>query len=207
MKLKQLPMKKLLIVLLIPMLASGLILNGQKISVQSGKVGVVKGQKMLATFDYSGMAVGKFDKEDDYIAEKSAEYNKKEAGKGDKWADSWRGDRATRYEPKFEELFNKYGEKTGMTVSRTATDAKYEINIHTVFTEPGFNVGVMRKPAYTNTIITFRELATGQEVAVLKVDNCPGMDAMGYDFDTGVRIQESYAKLGKALSAYILKQK
>jgi len=81
MKLKQLPMKKLLIVLLIPMLASGLILNGQKISVQSGKVGVVKGQKMLATFDYSGMAVGKFDKEDDYIAEKSAEYNKKEAGK------------------------------------------------------------------------------------------------------------------------------
>jgi len=33
------------------------------------------------------------------------------------------------------------------------------------------------------------------------------MDAMGYDFDTGVRIEESYAKLGKALGAFIAKQK
>lgn len=189
------------------MLASGLMLNAQKITVQSGKPGAVKGQKMLATFDYSNMSVGKFDKEDDYISNKSSEYNKKEAGKGDKWATSWKGDRATRYEPKFEELFNKYGEKAGVSASRSATDAKYEVNIHTIFTEPGFNVGVMRKPAYTNSIVTFKDLSSGQEVAVLKVENCPGMDAMGYDFDTGVRIEESYAKLGKALAAFIAKQK
>jgi hypothetical protein len=200
-------MKKLFIALLIPMLASGLILNAQKITVQSGKVGAVKGQKLLATFDYSDMSVGKFDKEDDYIAEKSSEYNKKEAGKGDNWAASWKGDRSTRYEPKFEELFNKYGENAGVSASRTANDAKFEVNIHTIFTEPGFNVGVMRKPAFINTIVTFKDLSSGQEIAVLKVDNCPGMDAMGYDFDTGVRIQESYAKLGKALAAFIAKQK
>jgi len=55
-------------------------------------------------------------------------------------------------------------------------------------------------------LLTIRILSVYKD-QLLKVDNCPGMDAMGYDFDTGVRIQESYAKLGKALSAYILKQK
>jgi hypothetical protein len=200
-------MKKLFVALLIPMLACGMILNAQKITVEKGSPGTVKGQKMLATFDYSNMAVGKFEKEDDYIAKKTDDYNKDEAGKGDKWAVSWKGDRERRYEPKFEELFNKYGEKAGVTAFRSATDAKYEVNIHTFFTEPGFNVGVMRKPAYIDATVTFRDRASGEEVAVLKVDNCPGMDAMGYDFDTGVRIEESYAKLGKALAAFIAKQK
>jgi hypothetical protein len=201
-------MKKLLSVLLILMLASGLILNAQKITVQKGSLSPVKGQKtFLATFDYSNMGVGKFDKEDDYIAKKSADYNKDEAGKGDKWAVSWKDDRASRYEPRFEELFNKYGEKAGMTASRTATDAQYEVNVHTIFTEPGFNVGVMRKPAYIDAVVTIKNIASGEEVAVLKFDNIPGQDAMGYDFDTGVRIEESYAKLGKSLAGYILKQK
>ncbi len=200
-------MKKLFIAMLIPMLACGMMLNAQKIVVQKGSPGAVKGQKMLATFDYSNMSVGKFDKEDDYIAKKTEDYNKGEAGKGDKWAVSWKGDRERRYEPKFEELFNKYGEKAGVTAFRSATDAKYEVNIHTIFTEPGFNVGVMRKPAYIDAIVTFKDKSSGAEVAVLKVDNCPGMDAMGYDFDTGVRIEESYAKLGKALAAFIAKQK
>jgi hypothetical protein len=200
-------MKKLFIALLIPMLASGLILNAQKISVEKGSAGAVKGQKMLATFDYSNMAVGKFAAEDEYIAQKREDYNKDEAGKGDKWAASWKADRAERYEPRFEELFNKYGENAGISASRTASDAKFEVMVHTIFTEPGFNIGVMRKPAFINVIVTFKDISSGEEVAVLKVENCPGQDAMGYDFDTGVRIQESYAKLGKALAAFITKQK
>jgi hypothetical protein len=201
-------MKKLLSVFLILMLASGLILNAQKITVQKGSLSSIKGQKTLfATFDYSNMGVGKFDKEDDYIAKKAEDYNKGEAGKGDSWAAAWKDDRARRYEPRFEELFNKYGEKIGMSVSRTATDAQFEVNVHTIFTEPGFNIGVMRKPAYINAVVTFKNIASGEEVAVLKFDNVPGQDAMGYDFDTGVRIEESYAKLGKALMGYILKQK
>ncbi|MCU0457383.1 MAG: hypothetical protein MUE74_13900 [Bacteroidales bacterium] len=200
-------MKKLFVAVFVLMLSSGLMLDAQKISIQKGSLGVIKGQKMLATFDYSGMAVGKFDKEDDYIAKKMEDYNKDEAGKGDKWATSWKGDRERRYEPKFEELFNKYGEKPGVSAFRSATDAKYEVNIHTIFTEPGFNVGVMRKPAYIDAIVTFKDRASGEEVAVVKVDNVPGMDAMGYDFDTGVRIEESYAKLGKSLAGFIAKQK
>ena len=93
-----------------------------------------------------------------------------------------------------------------MVGNRTVTDAQFEMNVHTVFTEPGFNVGITRKPAYIDVEVKFKNISSGEEVAVLTVDNCPGQDAMGFDFDTGYRLEEAYAKLGKALAGYILKQ-
>ncbi|MBN2762989.1 MAG: hypothetical protein JXR41_07860, partial [Bacteroidales bacterium] len=193
--------------IVIQVFAAGLCLNAQKIKMQKGSLDFLKGQKsLLVTFDYSDMAVGKFDKEEDYIEKKKTEYNEKEAGKGDTWAESWVSDRETRYEPKFETLFNKYMEKAGLVGNRDVTDAQYEMNVHTIFTEPGFNVGVMRKPAYIDVVVTFKDISTGEEKASLTADNCPGQDAFGYDFDTGYRIEESYAKLGKSLAGYILKQ-
>jgi hypothetical protein len=201
-------MKRLLTLFLIQMLVSGLLLNAQKIIVQKGSLSAVKGQKvLLSTYDYSNMGVAKFDREEDYIAEKVAAYNKSEAGKGDKWKVSWVADRESRYEPRFEALFNEYGSKIGLSTSKTATDAQYEMNVHTIYTESGFNIGVMRKPAYIDAIVTFKDISSGEEIAVLKAEKCPGRDAMGYDFDTGVRIEEAYAKLGKAVVAFIAKQK
>jgi hypothetical protein len=200
-------MKKILGILVIQLLISGLCLNAQKIKVEKGSLDFLKGQKsLLVTFDYSNMGVGKFEKEEDYIAKKSADYNNSEAGKGDKWAEVWKSDRATRYEPKFETLFNEYASKIRLVGNRTLTDAQFEMNIHTVFTEPGFNIGVTRKPAYIDVRVTFKNISTGQEEAVIMIENCPGRDAFGYDFDTGYRIEEAYAKLGKTLAGYIMKQ-
>jgi hypothetical protein len=182
-------------------------LNAQKIKLEKGSLDFLKGQKsLLVTFDYSNMGVGKFDKEDDYIAKKTDDYNKSEAGKGDKWAVSWKTDRADRYEPKFEKLFNEYMEKVGLTGNRTVTDAQYEMNVHTTFTEPGFNIGITRKNAYIDVIVTFKNISTGQEEAVVTVYACPGRDVFGYDFDTGYRIEEAYAKLGKSMAGFILKK-
>ena len=200
-------MKRLLSFILIQILISGLLLNAQKISVKKGSLDFLKGQKsLLVTFDYSNMGVGKFDKEDDYIAKKVGDYNKSEAGKGDKWKETWKSDRASRYEPKFESLFNEYSSKKGLTGKRDVTDAKFEMNIHTTFTEPGFNIGVTRKNAFINLVITFKNISTGEEVAVMEVNNCPGRDVFGYDFDTGYMLEEAYAKLGKSLAGYIIKQ-
>jgi len=89
---------------------------------------------------------------------------------------------------------------------QTATGAGYEMNIHTTFIEPGFNVGITRKPAFINAEIRFRESGSGKEVAVITVQNCPGRDAVGFDFDTGYRLEEAYAKLGKSLAGFILKK-
>ena len=198
----------MLSLILIQLLIAGSMLNAQKISVKKGDLGFLKGQKsLLVTFDYSNMAVGKFDKEEDYIAKKVEDYNKSEAGKGDKWREAWKNDRASRYEPKFEELFNEYTSKTGITGKRDVADAQFEMNIHTTFTEPGFNIGITRKPAFIDLVITFINISSGEELAVMEVDNCPGRDAFGYDFDTGYRIEEAYAKLGKSLAGYISKQR
>jgi hypothetical protein len=181
-------------------------IQAQKIEVKSGSFDFLKDQQtLLVKFDYSNLSVGKFEKEEDYVKEKAADYNKDEAGKGDKWKEAWFSDRPGRFEPKYELLFNESMAGRKLKCSREAADAKFEMLLHTLFIEPGFNVGVTRKPAYINVDVTCREISTGKEVAVMTVKNCPGRDAMGFDFDTGYRIEEAYAKLGKSIAAYINK--
>jgi hypothetical protein len=197
-------MKKILFLTALQIIFTGFAVMGQKIVLDDGSLDFLKGQqKLLVKYDYSNLSVGKYDKEADYINDKVAEYNKDEAGKGDKWKESWLSDRPSRFEPKFEELFNTTGDsKIGCSQD---SDAKYEMLVHTTFVEPGFNIGITRKNAYINTEIVFKEAATGKEVATILVSNCPGRDAMGFDFDTGYRIEEAYAMLGKSLARYLLK--
>jgi len=198
-------MKKSIFILFSALLLTGMCVNAQKITLKSGSFGPLKGQEtLLVKYDYSNLAVGKFDKEDDYIAKKVADYNKSEAGKGEKWEADWKNDRSARFEPKFELLFNENIQ--GMKCDKQAAGAKYELLIHTIFIEPGFNIGVTRKPAFINVEITLKEVGTGKQVALVTVQNCPGRDAMGFDYDTGYRIEEAYAKLGKSMAGFINKQ-
>jgi len=180
----------------------------QKIKVKDGDLGFLKGQsEILLEYDYSDMAVGKFDKEEDYIAKKVAEYNEKEPGKGDSWAENWVADREGRFHPKFEELANKYLAKANCNADQTNINAPYTAIVKVVFTEPGFNVGVMRKDAMINLEISFVETENRDNVlAVMTMTNVPGRDAMGNDYDTGYRISEAYAKGGKEFGAYLVKK-
>ena len=43
-------------------------------------------------------------------------------------------------------------------------------------------------------------------LAVMKINKVPGRDAMGFDYDTGVRIEEAYAKAGKSIGKFIDKE-
>lgn len=177
----------------------------QKIKVTSGELDFLKGQSTInVVYSYDNMGVGKFDKEEDYIAKKVEDYNKKEAGKGDEWRENWIGDREARFEPKFEELINKNLEKSSVKVG-DFPDAEYTMLVNTTFTEPGFNVGVARKNAYTDYEVVFIANDTQEEVATMTIIKSPGLGAMGYDFDSGLRIQESYAKAGKELGQYLAK--
>lgn len=171
----------------------------QRIKLVDGDLASLKSEKNInIEFTYDNMGVGKFKTEKEYVASKTAEYNKSEAGKGDKWAAAWVDDRASRYENKFSELFT---ENAGLTED---AKAKYTLIFHTTFTEPGFNVGVMRKNAYIDGEALIVETANKSKViAKLTVDKSPGRDAFGYDFDTGWRISEAYAKAGKSLGKYI----
>jgi hypothetical protein len=200
-------MKKIAFLLVAQLIFSGAFLNAQKVVLKSGSFDFLKGQKtILVKYDYSNIAVGKYEKEDEYVAQKVEDYNKSEAGKGDSWKESWFNDRPSRFEPKFELLFNNNMAEHNMTCNKDTKDAKYEMLVHTTFVEPGFNVGVMRKNAYIDATITFRETGTDKSLAEVTIENCPGRDVFGYDFDTGLRIEEAYAKLGKSLAALIDKK-
>ena len=184
-------------------------IQAQKIKVTDGDLSFLKGQlEVLLEYDYSEMAVGKFDKEEDYIAKKVAEYNSDEEGKGDKWKDNWEADREGKFHPKFEELLNRYTvEKADCNFDQTNIKAKYTMIVKTTFTEPGFNIGVVRKDAMINLEIKFVETANTENVlAVMTMKNVPGRGAMGNDYDTGYRISEAYAKGGKSLAGYLIKK-
>lgn len=102
-------------------------------------------------------------------------------------------------------LFNKGLEKNGIS-GEEGIDAQYTLIVHTYFTEPGFNVGVVSQPAGVSFEYIFVETENREKiVAKYRQEKVPGAQAMGMDFDTSTRISESYAKAGKMLAAFIAK--
>ncbi|MDO9254519.1 MAG: hypothetical protein Q7U54_03330 [Bacteroidales bacterium] len=197
-------MKKSIILMIFVSLV--FLAQAQKIKLVSGNLTFLKGEKSInLQYYYDNVKVGDMD-ESNYIKKKVTEYNAKEPGKGDKWLENWKNDRKTRYEPKFEELFNKYLEEVNTKAKEGDADAKYTLLIKTKMIEPGFNVGVVRRPAKIDVEVEISAAGSPEnKLAELTIFDVPGADAMGFDFDSGERISEAYAKLGKALAKYIVK--
>ena len=176
--------------------------NAQHIKLLEGSIDALKSEKSITTeFTYNDMRVGKYDKESDFINEKKDEYNKKEPGKGDTWAKNWEGDRKYKYEPKFDEAFERYSE---MTVK---SGSKYTLIFNTNFTELGFNVGVARKSAQINGEAVIVETADKTKIiAKIRIEKAPGAAFFtGNDFDSGDRIAECYVTAARALGKFIKK--
>lgn len=175
--------------------------HAQRIKLEEGDLSALKNEKSISTaFAYENMNVGKKNTEAEYVSKKTEDYNKKEAGRGDRWAKDWVADRKDKYEPKFEELFEKSSE---MTIKK---DSKYTLVYKTTYIEPGFNVGVMRHNAETNADVDIIETATKKVIAKISVDKALGRTFWGADYETGGRIAECYADAGKALGNFIRKQ-
>lgn len=179
------------------------------VKLESGSLDALKQETAVnVVYSYEGMQVGKFVNEKDYLDKKAAEYNQKEAGRGDTWRKAWVDDRASRFQPKFEELLNKQfsGSKTPLNFG-AHPEAKYTLTVKTTFTEPGWNVAIMRQPALISaTVLLVETQNQTSPVATLTITKATGMDAWGYDFDTGLRLQEGYAKAGKELGILIRKK-
>ena len=200
---------KALNILLVVFLAQFVFLKGfsQSVVLVSGDPTVLKGEtKIGILYNYDNMKVGKMT-EDEYIAKKSDEYNKKTPGKGDQWIHAWKSDRSSRYEPKFEDLLNKNLSKSGVSASPDIKDSKYSIVLHTTFTEPGFYAYVASQNAFIDVEVDIVETANpSTSLAKMTIKKIPGRTAMGEDWDTGTRIEEAYAKCGKQLGAYLVKK-
>lgn len=171
----------------------------QKIKVKEGDKNILKNESTInIEFTFNDLSVGKYKKEEDYIAAKKEEFNKKEAGRGDNWAKKWKDDQEYRFPSDFVNLFTKNAKMT------TDKNAKYTLIFHTTSIEPGFNIGITRKNAYIDGEVLIVETANKDKVlARLTIEDARGKVFMGNDYDTGERISESYAKAGKELGQYL----
>jgi len=200
-------MKKIMFLLLM----GAFMFPGMKMFAQckqvSGDVSVLKGQTVInLQYDYSNMAVGKFKDEKDYIAKRTADMNTKKPGDGDRWAEAWKTDRASRFQPMFEKNLNQKTSKFNVNLKENATSAKYTLIIRTTFTEPGFNAVEVHRKAWIALQVDLVETANPSKViARIDMKKEDSINMMGFDYDTGGRIQSAYDRAGENLGSFLVK--
>lgn len=177
-------------------------------ALNSGDISTLDNVKSInIIYDYSDLGVGAFRKEEDYLKKRSDEMEAKEKGSSEKFRKGWIEARSKRYEPKFEEMFKKIGVKEiNMDGTNYATSNDYTLVVHTVFIEPGTNIGVYKKPAYIDLECTFKD-KTGAALCVFYIKNAVGSQVMGFDYAVEARVIESYAKAAKMLVLGIKKER
>lgn len=183
--------------------------NAQKITEGDESLSFLAGEKSLnLEFNYDNMLVGKIS-EEDYKKEKIAKFNAKQPGKGERWAEIWVNNRATTYEPAFEDLCSKifFKAKSDVIVARKQPNAKYTLLVKTLMTEPGFNAVVMKQNPFCNFEVSWVEKATGKVMAKGLLNKIPGvvMTNDDFDFDPAPKIKECYAKAGKMCGKKMVK--
>jgi hypothetical protein len=176
----------------------------QKIVLKSGSLASLNTlSEIRVEYTYDNMMVGKY-KEADYLSKKTAEYNKKEPGKGDLWQKDWVNDREAKFQPRFQDAFNNFCNILGVNFKiNPNAGGKFRMVVHTTFTEPGFNIYMTSKNASINAEVTFFD-ESNSEMAKVTITNSPGSGFFELDYDTGIRIQEAYANAGRSLAAFIL---
>ncbi len=190
---------------------SMLVLTGsyaQKMKVKEGRLGNLKGiTEYNLVFDYSDLKIPKYDSEEDFLKDKMEKRENKKAGDGERFKKSWFADREERYEPKFIESFNKRFKNNEVKVDKNLSSSKYTMKIHTTKIYPGYNVGIVRHNAEINATVCIYESANPSNVLLKGTfKDVQGAGAMGYDFNSGYRISECYAKLAKNIAKYVKKQ-
>lgn len=185
------------------------LVYAQKMKIAEGNFDFIKSNEAInVEFDYSNMKINKDNlSNDEYVKERSEDLESKAKGKGKTWEKQWLASRELVYAPKFLELMNRdLAEKEGMSFEEGLTDAKYTLIVETVWVYPGYNIGIMKKPAKLSTVLTFVETANRDNV-VLKITSkhAPGNKFTG-TFSNEDRIGEGYAKTGKSLSKLIMKK-
>lgn len=199
-------MKKLLSTFLMLFCVS--FMFAQKAKIQEGSWKNLKGiSKYNLVFDYSDVEIPKYDSEEEFLKDKMAKREEKEAGSGERFKKSWFSDREDRYEPKFIESFNKRFKNGEVKVGKNLDGAEYTIKVHTTFLYPGYNVGVMRQNSKVSAVLTFyKNDAPDKVLFQVKYIKAEGKGMMGNDYNSGYRISEAYAKLAKTFAKHLTKK-
>lgn len=177
-----------------------LSVSAQRLKINEGDFKNLKGINTYSVvFDYTDVQIPKFENEEAFLKDKMDKREEKKAGDGERFKKEWFSDRPDRYHPKFIESFNKRFENGELSVTEDAAD--YTMEIHTTKIYPGYNVGIVRHNAEIDA--TFTIYKTGEKDNVLfsgSYQDVQGNGAMGYDYNSGYRISECYAKLAKNIA-------
>ncbi|MQP25702.1 hypothetical protein GFJ94_11570 [Flavobacterium sp. LMO8] len=189
--------------------AASSLTMAQKVKIEKGDFKFLAGQtEVNVEFDYSNLKLMKENlTESQYVAERTAELNKKAKGNGDSWAKKWEASKQLAWQPKFTELVNVVLSKKKKNISfqEGLSTAKYTLIVDVVWMYPGYNVVMAKKGAKVTTVLKFVETANKSNVlAEISSENAPG-DVFGGSFSNEDRIREGFAKTGKTLAGLILK--
>ncbi len=199
-------MKKVVVVLV---LFVSSMMTAQKMEVEKGDFAFLNGQTAInIEFDYSNLKLLKENKtEAEYIADRQKELNDKNSGVGDIWKKKWQGAKVAIWQPKFLELVNIVLAKKDKNLSfqEDLTSAKYTLIVQATWIFPGWDAMVMKQPAKVSTTLKFVETANRSNVVLeITTKDAPG-DQYGNNFSNESRIGEGFAKTGKSLAQYIIK--
>ncbi|RZJ66808.1 MAG: hypothetical protein EOO50_07935 [Flavobacterium sp.] len=188
-------------ILILCMLTSSVF--AQKRTVLTGDYKNLKGISAFnVIFDYENLTVDK-STEEEFLKDRM---DKREGEKSQQFREGWFADRQNRYEPKFIESFNKRFDDGQIKADKNFPDAKYTMKVKTIWIHPGFNAGVVRSTSAVTFVVSIYETANPDNV-LLSVEflKVAGKGAMGFDYNSGYRISESYAKLAKEFANDIRK--
>ena len=186
--------------IIVALLLSSNFIHAQEVDIIKGSLAFLKDEKTInIEFTYEKMTVDG-NKEADFIKDKTAQYNTKEAGTGTTWAIKWQEDKGMRFAPKF---ILGYTNLSGMTVDSTA---KYTLIFNTKAMEPGYSVGVSKRNAGIDGTVTIVETANRSKIlAKLSVER-PGENMFrGAAFDAGSRIADAYYLSGQKVGKFVKK--
>jgi hypothetical protein len=206
---QQTKIKKMKKVLVLALLITSSIVSAQKMEIIKGDFGFLNNQTAVnVEFDYSNLKLMKENKtEAQYISDRAADLNEKTKGVGDVWKKKWAGAKIAIWNPKFLELVNivLVKKKKELSFQEDLKSAKYTLIVETTWIFPGWDAGVMKQPAKVSTNLKFVETENRSNVLLeITTKEAPG-DQWGNNFSNESRIGEGFAKTGKSLAGFILK--
>jgi hypothetical protein len=206
---QQIKIKKMKKVLVLALLITSSIVSAQKMEIIKGDFGFLNNQTAVnVEFDYSNLKLMKENKtEAQYISDRAADLNEKTKGVGDVWKKKWEGAKIAIWNPKFLELVNivLVKKKKELSFQEDLKSAKYTLIVETTWIFPGWDAGVMKQPAKVSTNLKFVETENRSNVLLeITTKEAPG-DQWGNNFSNESRIGEGFAKTGKSLAGFILK--
>lgn len=180
------------------LLLSTFLFNAQdiKFKIESGQASGLENASIGIFYDYTNLVVNEFKNEEEFLKYRQ-ENLKEDPKKFEEIKRFWYDNRKSRYEPKFEQIFNKNADYNISAVNYNEA-ANVKLTVQLLRAETNFLGGTAETKAFCDFRVTFSD-KEGKPIVIYTMKNVPGSTDMNYNFGPGAGITESFAKAAKIL--------